>query len=397
MGRNGAKTGARGLLPSIARLAFAGELEEEYRAIHLGRAKNRARLWQSLEVFVAPALVLLYVRNHGYAEGTLPPLFLAAAVTAFVISAILLALAILRYDTRHYLAAAAWLTPPRSAGYAMMTACFVAKTGAGTALLTASTFGQFFFSGLLFHQALASAAITLVTYIAALVMVKIPVGTMSYAVTTVGVVQTMAMVVAFDTQAAARRIFLEYGQAVAAASHDGLTGLRNRRDFDSRLDALWRRATLQAQYLSVLMLDVDHFKSFNDRYGHQAGDDALRRIARAIQVVARDSDVIARYGGEEFALLAQGLDEQSATALAERIRLAVEQIAIPHEASSCAHVVTVSVGVAHVIPQRGRSAAGIVQLADQNLYRAKHQGRNRCVSRGADYESLRTGRFDLPQ
>ncbi len=396
MSQNGGKTDARGLQRSVARLAFSGELEEEYRAIHLGRAKNRARLWQSLEVLVAPALLLLYARNHGYAEGALPPPFLAAAVIAFTISAILLAFAIVRYDARHYLVAAAWLTPPRSAGYAVMTAYFVAHTGVGTALLTASTFGQFFFSGLLFHQALASAAITLATYLAALVMGGVPVGTVSYAITTVGVVQTMAMVVAFDTQSVARRIFLEHGQAVAAASHDALTGLRNRRDFDSRLDALWRRAALQAQYLSVLMLDVDHFKSYNDRYGHQAGDDALRRIARAIQVVARDSDVIARYGGEEFALLAQGLDEQSATALAERIRLAVEQIAIPHEASSCSRVVTVSVGVAHVIPHPSRSAAGIVQLADQNLYRAKHEGRNRCVSRGADYESLRTGRFDLP-
>ena len=373
-------------------LRFAGAIEQEFRTAHLVRTGRRTLLWQSLELFVAPVIVFLHRDMHG---GDFHPDMLAGAAIAFACSVVLAALAFHRYDTRHYLAVAAWLIPLRSMVYAVMIADFVHDTGSGTAALTASAFGQYFFSGLLHHQALRASALTVLTYLVALILDDVPLGTLAYAVAVVLAVQTMATVVAFDAERAARMSFIEHGAVVSEAAHDGLTGLRNRRDFDERLDAYWNQAMARREALTILMLDVDHFKAYNDRDGHQAGDDVLQRIAGALRLAARGSDVVARYGGEEFVMLAQGLDEPGAAALGERVRSAVEQLAIAHERSSCAPVITASVGIAHVVPQAGRTAAGAVQLADQNLYVAKREGRNRFVLRGGDYATLKTGRFDV--
>lgn len=374
-----------------SRLRFAGALEQEFRAAHLARTRHRVRLWQTLELLVAPTIVFVNYRAHGSLEA--PPEILACAAFALAMSIVLFLLAHFGFGLRHYLRAAIWLTPLRSAAYAVIVADFVDLGGAGTALLTASTFGHFFFAGLLYHHALAAALTMLATFLAALLWYEVPFGIIQYAVLTIAAVQTMATAVAYDAQFAARVAFVEHGTAVTAAAHDGLTGLRNRRDFDERLEAYWDQAFERREPLTVLLLDVDHFKSFNDHYGHQAGDDVLRRVAGAMRLAARGSDVVARYGGEEFVMLALGLDEPGAAALAERIRSAVEQLAIEHAKSGCAPFVTVSIGVAHVVPQAGRSPEGVLQLADENLYRAKRQGRNACVVRGADYANLATGRF----
>ncbi|MEX1993706.1 MAG: GGDEF domain-containing protein [Steroidobacteraceae bacterium] len=380
-----------------SRLRFAGELELEFRAVRLRRTRARTRLWQSLELFVGPILVYLHYNTHA---GTMPhgdqsahELVYFCGTFGFIISVVLLVLALRRFDVQHYQRVAAWLTPVRTVVYAVIVADFVDMGGAGTAALTAATFGHFFFSGLLFHHALAAACATLGAFFAALLFHEVPAGLTAYAVATVAAVQTMAAVVAHDAQRAARIAFLEHGAVRTKAEHDGLTGLRNRRDFDERFAAFWDQAQAAQEPLTVLMIDVDHFKAYNDRYGHQAGDEVLRRVAQAVRLAARSSDVVARYGGEEFVMLASGLDEAAAAALCERIRATIQELAILHEESSCAHAVTVSIGAAHVLPQPGRSPEGALQLADENLYRAKQQGRNAYVLHGADYESLRTGRF----
>ncbi|MGE0029998.1 MAG: diguanylate cyclase [Steroidobacteraceae bacterium] len=377
--------------PRGSRLVFAGELEQEFRVAHLARARGRTRLWQSIELLVPPSLALLYDRARGGAEWQ--PEVLACLGISMALSLVLALLAFLGYGLRVYLRAASWLTPARSIAYTVVIAAFVGIGGAGTAVLTASTFGHFFFSGLLFHQAFVAALAVLAGYLAALLWFDVPAGVIGYAVVTLGAVQTMAAVVAHDAQRAARIAFLEHGAVLIRAEHDGLTGLRNRRDFDQRFAAYWDQALAVGEPLTVLMIDVDHFKAYNDRYGHQAGDEVLRRVARAVRVAARGSDVVARYGGEEFVMLAPGLDEPAAAALGERIRATVEQLAIPHEESECGRVVTISVGAAHVLPLPDRTPAGVLQLADENLYRAKRQGRNSFVLHGADYDSLRTGRF----
>jgi two-component system chemotaxis family response regulator WspR len=201
--------------------------------------------------------------------------------------------------------------------------------------------------------------------------------------------------VAWDTQRASRIAFLEHGVTRADATRDALTGLANRRHFDARLEAMWRAAAASQKPLAVMLIDVDHFKAYNDNYGHQAGDEALRAVARALDSEAGKSATAARFGGEEMALIAAGLSEHEAEALAGRIRRAVEALDIPHKGAPETRKLTVSVGGTCIVPLPGRSANGALQLADQNLYSAKRHGRNRVVFDDDEYAHMKTGSFRL--
>ncbi len=162
---------------------------------------------------------------------------------------------------------------------------------------------------------------------------------------------------------------------------DGLTGIANRRHLDERLEQEWRRAMRDALPVAFVMADVDDFKAFNDRYGHQDGDDCLIRVAEAVATHAgRPAELAARYGGEEFALLLPGVDLQAAKNLAERLRDAVETLGIPHASSRAGSRVTLSLGVACLIPGRGSSPSALIAEADRALFAAKAGGRNRVVA-----------------
>ncbi|WP_426192745.1 ligand-binding sensor domain-containing diguanylate cyclase [Massilia sp. DWR3-1-1] len=189
-----------------------------------------------------------------------------------------------------------------------------------------------------------------------------------------------------DLQAlvAARTGELEESNAKLAtlSSTDGLTGITNRRGFDAALDTEWRRARRNGSTLALAMLDVDHFKSYNDCYGHQAGDHCLRMVADVIESFGRrPGDLVARYGGEEFTVLAPATDAAEALAIANAICVELARLALPHAASPYA-VVTVSIGVAALNPGElgeATESALLVGLADQALYRAKQAGRNRAA------------------
>jgi len=158
---------------------------------------------------------------------------------------------------------------------------------------------------------------------------------------------------------------------------DGLTGVSNRRMFDERLMAEWARAVRHRAPLGLLLIDVDHFKPFNDRYGHLVGDDCLRRVAKALKAaLKRPTDLLARYGGEEFAVLLPETDEAGALAVGRVLCEQVQALAIPHDDNPGVGVVTVSIGVAqHPAGGLGQAAA-LLALADGALYRAKSDGRN---------------------
>ncbi len=159
---------------------------------------------------------------------------------------------------------------------------------------------------------------------------------------------------------------------------DGLTGIANRRRFDEVLDAEWRRAYRADLPISLLMIDIDHFKAFNDTYGHHAGDECLRNVAGALsQALSRAGDFLARYGGEEFVAILSGSDLEQAARTAEDLRARVESRAIEHSTSSAGAVVTISVGVACRHPREGGAAPELQASADKALYTAKRDGRNR--------------------
>jgi diguanylate cyclase (GGDEF)-like protein len=164
------------------------------------------------------------------------------------------------------------------------------------------------------------------------------------------------------------------------ASLDGLTGLANRRGFDRQLDREWQQAGERRQPVALMMIDIDHFKLFNDRYGHVRGDACLRAVGETLSLVTLEEAVlVARYGGEEFALLLPGLGIERNTALAEEARRAIEDLLIAHAEAPCG-LVTISIGVESLVPEQNQQAADLVEAADRALYAAKRRGRNTVVA-----------------
>jgi len=166
---------------------------------------------------------------------------------------------------------------------------------------------------------------------------------------------------------------------------DQLTGVANRRGFDETLERRWQAAVRERAPLLLILIDVDHFKQFNDHYGHGAGDDCLRRIGALLGAeFAQPGQLAARVGGEEFALLLPGGE---ASMHAQRLLHAVHALAIPHAHSQVASIVSVSAGAIETVPVSGESPRALLDLADQLLYRAKRDGRNRCVHRNGEMVS----------
>ena len=162
------------------------------------------------------------------------------------------------------------------------------------------------------------------------------------------------------------------------ASLDGLTGVANRRSFDERIELEWIRAIRNAQPLALIMIDIDYFKPYNDRYGHQAGDDCLKKVASLItSTIHRAADLAVRYGGEEFAVLLPDTCVEDAWRVAEKIRSVVEAEQIEHSGVKKNNFVTISLGVASKIPVKMEKFGHLVEAADKALYRAKSEGRNR--------------------
>jgi diguanylate cyclase (GGDEF)-like protein len=161
---------------------------------------------------------------------------------------------------------------------------------------------------------------------------------------------------------------------------DALTGLANRRHFEESLDLEWRRACRIGAALSLIMIDADYFKAFNDAYGHQRGDDCLKLLASCFSnALNRPGDLIARYGGEEFMMILPGINAQGAAEMAEVMRARVEAMEIMHEGSRASEIMTISLGVVTGYPTRGFSSAELIAAVDEALYRAKEEGRNRVV------------------
>ncbi|MGE0809692.1 MAG: diguanylate cyclase [Immundisolibacter sp.] len=196
------------------------------------------------------------------------------------------------------------------------------------------------------------------------------------------------LLLAFSSALAGAELYRTYTDGILLqvefarlARFDQLTGLANRRHFDETLAGEWQRALRQGGEVALIIFDVDHFKRYNDHFGHPAGDTCLRRLAAAARdLVHRPSDLVVRMGGEEFAVLLPQTPASGATAIADMLRLAIENLRLPHASAAGQPFVTISVGVASLRPDSGLHFDDLVKAADAALYQAKAAGRNRVMT-----------------
>jgi two-component system chemotaxis family response regulator WspR len=181
------------------------------------------------------------------------------------------------------------------------------------------------------------------------------------------------------------------------SSLDGLTGIANRRRFDEFLQDEWKRSLRQKNSISLILVDIDYFKPYNDNYGHQAGDECLRAVVdRLNRYFRRSTDLLARYGGEEFVVVLPDNDVKSAYKLAMELNSSINDLAMPHEYSSVADHVTISLGISCCEPAlNGNTPASLIEAADQALYAAKEEGRNRAKVSPACLEKYDIDESDL--
>ncbi|AUH52992.1 hypothetical protein CXB49_20470 [Chromobacterium sp. ATCC 53434] len=185
-----------------------------------------------------------------------------------------------------------------------------------------------------------------------------------------------------EQQVRIRTLALEqsHAEVLALSRVDPVTGIANRRSFEESLDGEWRRARRLGAPLGVLMIDIDHFKLYNDHYGHVSGDYCLREVAQAIRSsVRRPQDLVARYGGEEIVCLLPDTSEDGVGVVGEAVLAAVRELQLPHAGSALAAIVTISIGGAAILPREAHDSRQLIEAADRELYRAKQQGRNRMA------------------
>lgn len=247
--------------------------------------------------------------------------------------------------------------------------------------------------GLPFRHAAATALTLSCTFVLGGVFFNLQLGEMVFSTLLILFVNFIGAICCYQLEMVVRRSFLDSRVLSQLAERDGLTGLYNRRSYDAYIERIWRQSRREKAQLTVILVDIDYFKSFNDCYGHQAGDDALREVASVISNNAqRPLDFAARIGGEEFALILYGPDHEYGRELPEQLRKAVRALKIPHEESGSDQYLTSSIGVALILPGSERSLAGAIQMADEALYQAKEAGRNRVVVKESD-STIQTGRF----
>lgn len=373
-------------------MRFPPDLEREYHRFYLAERRSHVRFFNAVVcALVLLALLASLISSHEN-TGLAQYLRLVSIASAYFLLAWI---ARSRYFERAYLKTAYLASLFIAAVAAVEVATWIAAgVGEMFALLTLHSLGLYFLAGILFRGALQANVVLVVSLAASLMLLGVPLAKVAYLT---GILAGAAAIggLAFRHQGIRfRRTFLEHRLVSELAARDGLTGLKNRRAFDEHLPRAWQQALRDRRSMAVVMIDVDHFKAFNDRYGHQAGDDALQRVSVVVDGFAqRPLDLAARYGGEELAVLLFDVNREHAEKIAAQLRAAVQALGIEHSGNDPVGVVTASIGVGVVRPRLDRSPEGIVQLADEALYTSKKDGRNRIKVFESEYAALSTGRF----
>jgi len=389
----------QGMRDAIARFGFPYPLEQQFRDAHLEHDLPRARF--ATAIYLALVLVVTAINMFGAVAP--PPGEVLEPIYVLRLGVACPALVLILVAT---------YARPLRRRYQLIAAVAVTVTGlsvmAISALAATSGFPQFqmgdvlvlvyatLFLGLLFRVVVAVAISLSVGFIGIGMTLGVPAEDLVFAASVLIATGLMAVLSAGRVERLARTSFVETQLLNDIAERDGLSGLYNRRMFDTLARRLWQQAQRDTEALQVILVDIDHFKRFNDLYGHQAGDDCIRRVASIIARTAkRPFDFCARYGGEEFALVLYAPSGAEPSALPEQIRRDIMAQALPHAGSDTAQVITVSVGSAIAEAGTKRSLAGLIQTADEALYRAKQMGRNRTLHSDASASDTPTGAFKI--
>src|SRR6185295_13309108 len=360
---------------------FDEPLETEFRTEH----RTRLRVWNRIAIIVSACTVVGFaildhiVLSAEHSRITNMVRF-GMHVPAVII---MLLLTSKRFYDRWYELGISFVAPIFGIGTVIMSAFSPANEVplVGGRLLLASFF-FYFMIGLPLRAAARANLIVFAALATAAVMGSMPTSTATYLMFTLFTANIIGVAGSYALEHANRTAFLEHRQLTEVATHDGLTTLLNRAAFEDQIRRVWQQAQRDRQTLSVIMIDLDYFKPYNDRYGHIAGDDCLRRVATALRDAARRRplDFVARYGGEELIAVLYGADKPYGESISRSLLNAVRELRIPHANSETQPYVTVSVGVVSVDAYRLATHDAAVALADQALYAAKHQGRDRYVA-----------------
>lgn len=360
-------------------LKFPESLEQQFRDEHRASSHRLVRLSVLVAILTSTGFLLIDHLVIKAVNGT-------PNLVRFGLQFPVLAVCLLATSRRFYLR---WYEPAIIAGLPIFGLGTVFMTTyaqqehmplVGARLLLV-TFFCYFMVGLRFHTALACNVLVFTFLVATTALGMIPIEMGSYLAFALICANIIGSVGAYALEHASRTAFIERRSLEEMAARDGLTRLLNRQTFEYRARNLWRTATTLQRPITVLMIDVDYFKRYNDHYGHQAGDECLRKVAAAVReaIAPSQEELVARYGGEELIAL---LIDRNATDVANIARNIVEHVTgqgILHQASMVGPMVSVSVGATVPTVDADLPFNALVNVADQALYTAKHQGRNRSV------------------
>jgi diguanylate cyclase (GGDEF)-like protein len=385
---------ARQLQAGFPWLTFSPELEPEFRHSHLDEHLIYTRVNLALAVIISIAFTAMDSAVLGRELNRIPSMIHMLVI----IPTLLLGLAASFSQQRHRIYPVFALISATVLGLGVAATQIVAALGGMPILfpcmMLTITF-IYFMGGLIFYHALAANVIVMFVYLAAGTTLQLPGREFAYDALAMIAANLFGATVVYMHEKTSRMRFLEACLLREMVARDGLTGIQNRRMFDQHIDRVWQQAVRDGERVAVLLADIDCFKDYNDRYGHQAGDECLRAVAVCLsQCARRPLDFVARYGGEEFAVILYEASREYVAEVLTRIQRSIAELNIPHEASRVASRLTVSIGAAFILPSSARTYEGLIQLADEALYSAKEQGRNRVVVMEAEYHTLRTGRFE---
>jgi len=383
---------AEQLRRGYSNLRFIPALEKDFREFYIAQNLPRARLSGLIALVLVLAITSIDLVFGTPATGKLNALRLGVLCPLLLLLAAAISLPIARRYYTEIVSVGVTLV-----GFVVTYITHAAALAGASYVLAGLVLVVLFgclFLGLLFNVAMGVAALLIAAHYVSGLVVGLPIDVMSYMTAILGAAAVIGGIATYNLEYALRTNFLETRQLNELAERDGMTGLYNRRIFDDYIHRIWRQSRREDIGIAIVFVDIDFFKIFNDLYGHQAGDDCLKKVASCIARGAkRPFDFSARYGGEEFVLVLYGPPDDYARGIPEQIRRDVLDLAIPHAGSQAAKFVTVSVGLSMARPNSTRSLVGAIQMADEALYQAKREGRNRVICKDSEDSDVETGNF----